>query len=76
MSSSTTGFGAVLGHPLPADLPHAISVSLPTWEDNLDYVNGVPRVVTKMKSGYPRFKVHYLIEQVRLLLSFGRALLF
>lgn len=57
-------FGAELGHRLPAHLPHAISVSFPTWEDNLGYVSAEPRVMTKMKSGYPRFKVHYLIEEV------------
>ena len=61
---SPSGLGAVLGHRIPTNLPHAISVSLPTWQDNFDYVNGKPRVLSKMKSGYPRFKVHYLIAQV------------
>jgi hypothetical protein len=61
---SPSGLGAVLGHPLPMHLPHAISVSLPTWRDNLDYVNGRPQILCKVKSGYPRFKIHYLIERV------------
>jgi len=69
--TSPSGLGASLGYRLPVNLPHAISVSLPTWEDNLDYVNGKPRVLSKMKSGYPRFKVHYLIEQVSIRYTVG-----
>lgn len=70
---SPSGLSAVLGHPLPMHLPHAISVSLPTWEDNRDYVDGRSRVLCKLKSGYPRFKVHYLIERVGCFSRYVRA---
>ncbi|KAF8311852.1 PLP-dependent transferase [Clavulina sp. PMI_390] len=56
--------GAELCSKLPKGVPHAISVSLPEWRDNLDYVNGVPRVMDLMKSGYPRFRVHHLIDEL------------
>ncbi|CAE7155603.1 unnamed protein product [Rhizoctonia solani] len=51
----------VLGIPIPF-LPHAISVSLPTWDDNLGYVEGDQRVVDAMATGYPRFVVHRDIQ--------------
>ncbi|KAG0266648.1 hypothetical protein BG011_001495 [Mortierella polycephala] len=47
---------APLGSPVP-NVPHAISVSLPTFRDNIDYEEGAPRVVSAMVSGYPRFFV-------------------
>ncbi|KAF9180619.1 hypothetical protein BGZ51_006073 [Haplosporangium sp. Z 767] len=47
---------APLGSPVP-NVPHAISVSLPTFKDNVDYEEGAPRVVSAMVSGYPRFFV-------------------
>lgn len=53
-----------LGQSIPAYNLHGISVSLPTWQDNIDYEEGAPRVIEKIRSAYPRFKIHYLIEQV------------
>ncbi|CAE7175426.1 unnamed protein product [Rhizoctonia solani] len=51
----------VLGTPIPF-LPHAISVSLPTWDDNVAYVEGDQRVVDAMATGYPRFFIHRDIQ--------------
>ncbi|MCO5060509.1 MAG: PLP-dependent transferase [Kiritimatiellae bacterium] len=45
-----------LGAPLP-DLPHANSVCLPTWEDVVDYERKAPRVMNRLRAGYPRFVV-------------------
>jgi cystathionine gamma-synthase len=42
---------------------HAVSVSLPTWRDNVDYEEGAPRVVNAMQTGYPRFFVHRRIQK-------------
>ncbi|KAG8893450.1 hypothetical protein FRB99_001941 [Tulasnella sp. 403] len=50
-----------LGGSVPK-LPHAISVSLPTWQDNIDYEEGAKRVVDSMKTGYPRFFIHRSIQ--------------
>ncbi|EJD35335.1 PLP-dependent transferase [Auricularia subglabra TFB-10046 SS5] len=53
-----------LGEPIPAHLPHAISVSLPTWQDNVDYEEQKPRVVDNMRSGYPRFFIALCIREL------------
>lgn len=45
-----------LGAPMP-DLPHANSVCLPTWQDVIDYEEKRPRVIDKLKAGYPRFVI-------------------
>jgi hypothetical protein len=55
-----------VGHSIPAHSVHGISVSLPTWKDNIRYEEGDAGVIEKIKSAYPRFKIHYLIENVRL----------
>lgn len=53
-----------LGASIPAHSVHGISVSLPTWQDNIAYEEGDPRVIDKIRSAYPRFKIHHLIEKV------------
>lgn len=54
-----------LGHSIPYSTPHAVSVSLPTWRDNVGYEEAEPRVVNAMQTGYPRFFVHKNIQNVR-----------
>lgn len=53
-----------LGAAVPALTAHAISVSLPTWEDNVGYEEGDKRVMDVMVSGYPRFFIHLSIRKV------------
>lgn len=55
-----------VGDTIPSATPHAVSVSLPTWKDNVDYEEGDERIKKAMSSGYPRFYIHNLIDQVRL----------
>ncbi|KAJ1859483.1 Cystathionine gamma-synthase [Coemansia sp. RSA 1822] len=38
-----------LGECVPPNTRHAVSVSLPTWEDNVDYEKGDPRVLGRMR---------------------------
>ncbi|MEX1010114.1 MAG: PLP-dependent transferase, partial [Chthoniobacterales bacterium] len=45
--------------------PHAVSVCLPTWADIIGYEEKEPRVLDTMRTGYPRFFFHPLINQVR-----------
>ncbi|KAF9978928.1 hypothetical protein BGZ73_008433 [Actinomortierella ambigua] len=52
-----------LGQPVPS-VPHAISVSLPTFRDNVDYEEAAPRVVKAMVSGYPRFFVALKVKEL------------
>ncbi|KAF7439898.1 hypothetical protein PC9H_000235 [Pleurotus ostreatus] len=51
------------GQPIPP-VEHAISVSLPTWKDNLNYEDDKKRLVGALVRGYPRFIVH---ERIRTL---------
>ncbi|WVQ64823.1 uncharacterized protein L199_002992 [Kwoniella botswanensis] len=63
-----------LGASVPALTAHAISVSLPTWEDNIGYEEGDQRVVGRMETGYPRFFIHRSIQKLAALClaKFGR----
>jgi hypothetical protein len=54
-----------LGSSVPALTNHAISVSLPLWEDNVGYEEGDKRVIDKLETGYPRFFIHRSIQKVR-----------
>lgn len=58
-----------LGVSIP-NLPHAISVSLPTWDDNIGYEEGEKRVVDAMVNGYPRFFIHRDIKAVSAIRQF------
>lgn len=60
-----------LGAPIP-DSPHAVSVCLPTWADVIGYEEKDPRVISRMRAGYPRFFLHPLIRNVRDALAPGR----
>ncbi|KAL8998453.1 MAG: hypothetical protein Q9169_002490 [Polycauliona sp. 2 TL-2023] len=44
-----------IGQSIPADTPHAVSVSLPTWKSCVGYEEGEDWVVKRMNNGYPRF---------------------
>ena len=66
MPVATAFISPPLGHSIPYHTPHAVSVSLPTWRDNVGYEEGEKRVVESMQTGYPRFFVHRSIQKVRL----------
>ncbi|KAH9054840.1 PLP-dependent transferase [Lactarius vividus] len=58
-----------LGNPIPAFTEHAISVSLPTWGDNVGYEEGEARVINAMQTGYPRFFINLDIRKLSTLLE-------
>jgi cystathionine gamma-synthase len=58
-----------IGAPIPNNTPHAVSVTLPTWEATVGYEEGEEWVVNKMHSGYPRFFIHNDIQQLCKLLE-------
>ncbi|KAI3404655.2 STR2 [Candida oxycetoniae] len=62
-----------VGLPIP-NIPHAVSVTLPTWEANIAYEEGEHWVTSKMSSGYPRFYIHSSIRQLcrKLEAKYGR----
>lgn len=53
-----------VGALIPNDTPHAVLVTLPTWEATVGYEEGERWVVDKMKSGYPRFFIHTRIQEL------------
>jgi hypothetical protein len=61
---ATTVQAVAMGAAVPPFTPHAISVSLPTWRDNIGYEEGEKRVRDSLVSGYPRFFIHLSIEKV------------
>ena len=52
-----------LGRPIP-DSPHATSCSLPTMRAVRGYEEKDPDITRQMTSGYPRFVVHPLLQQL------------
>lgn len=59
-----SGPSQAIGDPIPNHTAHAISVTLPTWEATVGYEEGEEWVVDKMKSGYPRFFIHGIIQEL------------
>ncbi|KAH3681371.1 hypothetical protein WICPIJ_007640 [Wickerhamomyces pijperi] len=53
-----------IGASIPNNTPHAVSVTLPTWEATVGYEEGEKWVTDKMKSGYPRFFIHSKIQEL------------
>ncbi|KAL2841236.1 pyridoxal phosphate-dependent transferase [Aspergillus pseudoustus] len=53
-----------VGGTVPPNTDHAVSVSLPTWKDNVAYEEGELWLVNKMACGYPRFFVHPIIQEL------------
>ncbi|TPX68687.1 hypothetical protein SpCBS45565_g02907 [Spizellomyces sp. 'palustris'] len=64
--SAKLAYSTLLGTPIPENTPHAVSVTLPTWRDNVGYEEGDERVHSALQSGYPRFVYH---EQVRKIMA-------
>jgi cystathionine gamma-synthase len=46
------------GETLPPNNIHAVSVSMPTLQDVIDYEEQTPQICEIIKSGYPRFILH------------------
>lgn len=53
-----------VGDPIPNNTSHAVSVTLPTWRATVGYEEGESWVVEKMNSGYPRFFIHSIIQEL------------
>jgi cystathionine gamma-synthase len=52
-----------VGQPIP-DSVHAVSMSLPRWQDVVDYEEKNPAILDHLTTGYPRFVVHPLVGQI------------
>jgi cystathionine gamma-synthase len=45
-------------------LLQAVSVSLPSWKSTIGYEEGEDWVLSKMRTGYPRFFIHLIIQEL------------
>jgi len=52
------------GQTLPINNVHAVSVSMPTIQDVIDYEEQTPEILEKIKSGYPRFILHPYLKKL------------
>ena len=52
-----------LGRPIP-DSVHAVSVALPRWQDVVGYEEKSLEVMAHLHSGYPRFVIHPLVQEL------------
>lgn len=55
------------GFAVPPNVPHAITSSMPTWNDAYAYVKRDPNLV--MMNAYPRFFIHRSIKKVRIVVE-------
>ncbi|KAI9728445.1 MAG: hypothetical protein M1828_003846 [Chrysothrix sp. TS-e1954] len=53
-----------IGQPIPQDVPHAISVSVPTWRSVVAYEQQQMWCLSRMNAGYPRFWPHKSISKL------------
>ena len=63
-----------LGQPIPCS-QHAVSVALPRWRDVVGYEEKSPEVVSRLSSGYPRFVIHPLVQELGREMAGGQACL-
>lgn len=54
----------ILGQPIP-DSVHAVSMSLPRWQDVVGYEEKTPAVMVHIKTGYPRFVIHPFVREMQ-----------
>jgi cystathionine gamma-synthase len=60
-----------LGQPIPPST-HAVSVALPRWEHVVGYEEKKPDIMARLSSGYPRFVVHPLVEELAETIAGGK----
>ncbi|KAF4973785.1 hypothetical protein FZEAL_9232 [Fusarium zealandicum] len=63
-SKTPRGMKAQLGSPLPPGDRHAVSVYLPTWKDTLAWAQRDPQLLAQLKTGYPRFFVPLVVQEL------------
>ena len=52
------------GQTLPINNIHAVSVSMPSLQDVIDYEEQTPQILEKIKSAYPRFCYASIFETI------------
>jgi cystathionine gamma-synthase len=60
-----------IGQPIPSS-KHAVSVALPSWKDVVGYEEKAPEVIARLTSGYPRFVIHPLVDELGRFISDGQ----
>ena len=59
-----------LGQPIPGSA-HGVSMALPRWQDVVGYEEKSAAVTARLTSGYPRFVVHPLVQELAKRLADG-----
>lgn len=62
---------ADLGRPIP-ESSHAVSMALPRWQDVVDYEKKKPALMARIRTGYPRFVIHPLVQELARRLGDGQ----
>ncbi|PLY07063.1 MAG: PLP-dependent transferase [Arcobacter sp.] len=57
------------GETLPVNNVHAVSVSMPTIQNVIDYEEQKPEILEIIKSGYPRFILHPYLKKLALFIQ-------
>lgn len=57
------------GETLPVNNIHAVSVSMPTLQDVIDYEEQTEKIKEIIKSGYPRFTLHPYLKKLALFIK-------
>ncbi len=52
------------GEPLPLDNPHAFSVSIPDYQDVIDYEEEKNGIFDRLKTAYPRIVIHPYVKSM------------
>lgn len=55
--------GTEVGHTIPCSR-HAVSVALPRWQDVVGYEEKSPELLARLSSGYPRFVIHPIVQEL------------
>ncbi|HRM35735.1 MAG TPA: PLP-dependent transferase, partial [Aliarcobacter cryaerophilus] len=57
------------GETLPPQNIHAVSTSMPTLQDVIDYEEQTPQILEKITVAYPRFIVHPYLKKLAIYLK-------
>lgn len=63
-SDAFSGEEIAFGLCVPPHTPHALCSSMPTWKDNVAFMEREKWAMDAMKVGYPRFIVHESVGKV------------
>ena len=64
MKNSSNFKAIACGETLPQNNIHAVSTSMPTLQDVIDYEEQTPEILEKITVAYPRFVIHPYLKKL------------